>query len=199
MALHCSVCRLVLIDTARRYQHRSHHGQIAVCRRYHVGHDIAVIIFARPDKSALRANHARNSIINQRIEVFDAQLLKLLFVLCVIYFLKNILERMVIFLGNRIFGRKPQILLGVNGIAETCSCKARDGLFGIMNALNDSGALKIMNQLSRLCSVLRCKYQLCLSFSRNLDLCILVYITVGMTCDRDGLGPVFHIWYNPLD
>ena len=49
--------------------------------------------------------------------------------------LENVLEIMVIFLGNRIFGREPQILFRIQRIVKAGLCEAGNGLVRVMNAL----------------------------------------------------------------
>ena len=59
-----------------------------------------------------------------------------------------------------------------------------------MDSLDNTASCKLMDQFSCLCSVLCCKHQFCFSRSRHLDFCILIDITIGMTCQCDRLLPV---------
>ena len=108
MALYCSVSRFVFVNAVRRYQNGRHHGKVSVGGGYHVRHYVAVIVLAGPYKAALGADNAGNRIINQGIEILNAQLLKSALIFRVKDFLKNILEGMVVFFGNGVFGGKPQ-------------------------------------------------------------------------------------------
>ena len=145
MTLYGSVSSLVLIDTAGRYQNGGHHGQIAVSGSYHIGHYITIIILTCPDESALRTDDTSYGIIDQSVEIFDAQFFKFCLVLVIINLLENILEGMIVFFGNGVLGGEPQILLRIYRIAEACSCKALDGFIGIVNTLNDTGSVEIVN------------------------------------------------------
>ena len=98
MTLYSSMSSLVLINAAGRYQYRSHHGQIAVSGSYHIGHYITIIILAGPDESALRTDDTGYGIIDQSVEIFDAQFLKFSLILVIIDLLENILEGMIVFL-----------------------------------------------------------------------------------------------------
>ena len=199
MALHRAVRRLILIHAARWDEHRGHHGQIAVRGRHHIWHHIAVIVLARPYKTALGTDHARDRVVDQRVEILDSQLLELRFVLGIVNLLENVLECMVILLGDRVLRREPQILFRVDRIAKARPRKAGDRILCVVDALYDAGAGKIVNQLPRLRAVLRGKDQLRLSPPRDLDLRVLVHIAVRMAGDRDRLRPVLHIRDNPLD
>ena len=149
---------LILIHTGRRYQYGGHHCQRAACRGYHVTHNIAIIVLAGPDKSALCLHNTGNRIINQCIEILDACCLKFLLVFLIIDILKNIFEIMVIDLRDRILCSKPQILLCIQCIVKTCLCKARDGLVCIVDTLNDTGTIKLLNRLTDLFAVCTGKY-----------------------------------------
>ena len=81
---------------------------------------------------------------------------------------------MIIFFGNRILGRKPQILLCINGILKACFGKTLNGLFRVMDSLNDSGALKLMNDFSCHTSVYRRKDKLGFSGSGNLNFRVFI-------------------------
>ena len=57
---------------------------------------------------------------------------------------------MIVFFGNGVLGGEPQILLRIYRIAEACSCKALDGFIGIVNTLNDTCSVEIMDQFTGL-------------------------------------------------
>ncbi len=106
---------------------------------------------------------------------------------------------MVVLLGNRILCRKPQILFCVQGILETCMCKAADWLVRIVNPLNDSRIRKVVNQLPCLCPIRCRKHQLCLSRTRNLYLGILIDIPIRMSRKRNRFFPVPYTRFDALD
>lgn len=58
-----------------------HHAQASEPLREDIGLDIAIVVFARPDKSAGRFDGLCNHIIDQTVLVVDASLLKGCFVL----------------------------------------------------------------------------------------------------------------------
>lgn len=95
-------------NTMRGYKYGSHHGKRAERRRNHVAHHIPVIVLACPDISAFRLHNAGNRIVDQGIEINDACRFELLIIFRIIDFLENVLERMVILLGDCVFCRKPQ-------------------------------------------------------------------------------------------
>ena len=185
--------RLIFIDAAGGHQHGGHHGQIAVSRSHHIRHHVPVIVLAGPDESALGTNHPGHRIVNQGIEIFNAQLLKLLPEFSVIDFLEDILERMIIFLGYGILGGEPQILPGVYGISEAGSGKAADGLLRVVDALQNPGSLELVNQFPCLGAVLGSEHQFRPAGPGHFDFCILIDVPIGMSGNRDGLRPVLHI------
>ena len=199
MALHRAVGSLVLVDAGGRHQHGGHHGQVAVGRGHHVGHDIPVIILAGPDEASLGADYPGHRIVYQGIEILDAQRLELLLVLRLKNLLKDILERMIIFLGNGVLSGEPQILLCVYCIGEASPGKAFDGLLRIVDALEDARSGELMNQLPDLDPVRPGEHQLSLARPGHLDLRILVHIAVCMAGDGDRLGPVLHIGHDAVD
>ena len=97
MALYGSMCSLILIISLWRDKHGSHHCKGTKCTRYHIAHDIPVIVFTSPDIAALRFHDTCNRIIDQCIEIGDSSLFKFFFVFRIKNFLKNVFERMVIF------------------------------------------------------------------------------------------------------
>ena len=84
-----------------------HHGQGAEGGGDHIAHDVAIVIFARPDKASLGADDAGNGIVNEGIKVGDAGFFKVLFVVVVINFLENQFEGLVVLFGDGIFGGEP--------------------------------------------------------------------------------------------
>ena len=123
-------------------QHGRHHSKTAESGRHHVAHDVPVIILARPDISAFRTDHARNSVVDQGIEILDPERFKFFFIFRIINFLENILEGMVVNLRDRIFSRKPEYLLGIS-IVKAAARKAADRFIGVVHALRNAAALII--------------------------------------------------------
>ena len=106
-------------------------------------------------------------------------------------------ESGVIFLGNRIFCGKPQILPGIKGVSETAAGEAFNGMVQIMPALQNAGTVKFMNQLPDLRPVFRGKYEFRLSLSWYNDLSVSVDIPVRVTGDGNRFLPGAYIWLNP--
>ena len=92
-----SVRSLVFKLAVRRNEYGGHHRQAAKRRGYHIAHNVAVIVFARPYKAALRAYHAGDGIVDKRVKILYPKLLKALFIFLV-YPCKYFLERSVIYL-----------------------------------------------------------------------------------------------------
>ena len=61
---------------------------------------------------------------------------------------------MIIFLGNRIFGGKPQILPLGNRVGKAASGKAFDGALQIVHALYHAALFEVMDSLAQLGSIL---------------------------------------------
>ena len=99
--------RFILIDTAWGYEHGCHHGERTERRRHHIAHHIPVVVLTRPDKATLCLHDTCHRIIDQSIEIFNACRIKSLLIFGIIDLLEDILEIMVIFLGDRILRRKP--------------------------------------------------------------------------------------------
>ena len=196
MALYRSVSRFIFKVSVRRYQYRSHHGKRTKGRGYHIAHYVAVIILAGPDKSALCFHDSGYGIVDQSIEICDPCGLKFFFVLFVINFLENIFKGVVILFGDSILGGKPQILFCIQSVRETASGKAFNGRIQVMHTLSHSRSLEFMYQLSGFCSVLGGVDQFYFSRSRNDHFCIFIYVSIGMSCQSNGLLPVFYTGFN---
>ena len=105
---------------------------------------------------------------------------------------------MVIFFGDGIFCRKPQILLRIQRIIKTASGKAFNGLADIVHPLGYPRACELMYQFSGLGSILCRIDKFYLSCAGNLHLCILVYISIRMSRNRNRFLPVLHARLNPF-
>ena len=99
--------------------------------------------------------------------------------------------------ARRLLG--PDILFSVHCITKACACKTGNGFFCIVNSLNDSRTIKVVNYFFCLCSILSGKYKFCCSFTRNFDFCIFINITIRMTCNRNRLCPIFYIRNDSLN
>ncbi len=188
---HGAVGGLVLIVAVRGDEDRGHHGERTEGGGHHVGHDVAVVILACPDEAALTSDDAGYGVVNEGVEVADAQLLEFLFVALLIDLLEDQLKGLVILLGDGVLGGEPQLLLGINGELEAGMGKGADGGILVVGTLQDAGTFEIINGLTEaLVAVLVGEHQLCLAFGGDTVLGAFVDVTVGVTGDGDGLLPV---------
>ena len=115
---------LILIFAVGAHQHRGHHGQGAEGGGNHVAHHVAVVVLAGPDEAALGADHPRHRVVDERIKVLDAQGVEGGLILGVEDGLEDVLEGVVVLLGDGVLGGEPQVLFGVNEIGRA-SCRER--------------------------------------------------------------------------
>ena len=189
VARDCTVRGFVLKLAVRRNEHGGHHCQGAERRRHHVGHHVAIVVLARPDKPALAAHDARHGIINQRIEIGNARLLKLFLILRIENFLENVLEAVIVGLADGILRGEPQILLDRQRVLEAGMGKGRNRRIQIMNALHDARPLEIENRLANLLPIRTREHQLRLARAGDADFRIAVDVAIGMTGDGNRLLP----------
>ena len=78
MTLYGSVCGFVFVYAVRGNQYGSHHGEGTERGRNHIGHYIAVVVLACPDKAALCLHDTGYDIIDQAVEIRQACFLKFL-------------------------------------------------------------------------------------------------------------------------
>ena len=65
-----------------------------------------------------------------------------------------------------------------------------------MHSLCNTRSCIVVYQFSGLCAVFCRVYQFYFSRSRNLHLCIFIYISICMSCNSDWFFPVFYTWLN---
>ena len=99
---------------------------------------------------------------------------------------------MIVFLGNCILGGKPQIFFLIECVIEAASGKAFNRLVHIMDSLDNSRCLELMDSFFDNFSVCAGKYKLGLSGTRNLNLDILIYVAICMSCYCNRLMPVLY-------
>lgn len=99
-----------------------------------------------------------NGVVNKGIEVFNACGLESLFIGRFVGLCKNILEPVVVFLGNRILCGKPQILLRLQCILKAALCKVFNGIIQVVLALDHARTLKGMDGKSLLRRAVRPAY-----------------------------------------
>ena len=189
MTGHGAVRRLVFVIALGGDEHAGHHRQRTEGRGDHVAHHVAVVVLARPDEAALGADDARNRIVDERVEVFDARRLELFFIFGGEKIGKDVLEVVVVDLGDGVLGGEPQILTGVQRVFKAAARKGLDGFVQIVLPLNDARALEIVNQRARLGAVGGGVDQLRLAGAGDLHLRVLVYVAVGVARDGDGRLP----------
>ena len=192
VTLHRAVSRLVLVDARRAHEHRGHHGQRPEGARHHVAHHVAVVVLAGPDEAALGLHDPGHGVVDERVEVLDAGLLEAGRVLIVVDLLEDVLEAVVVLLGDGVLGGEPQVLLGVQGELEAAHGETRDGGVQVVHALGHAGAVVLVHQLADLRAVVAGVHKLHLAGAGHADLGVLVHIAVGMAGDGDGARPVAH-------
>ena len=184
------MCRLILIDAVGRHQHAGHHRQRAERGRDHIAHNVAIVVLTCPDVTAVGAYHTRDSVIDQGIEVFDTCFLELLLILVLKYFRENILEGVVVFLGDSVLGCEPYILLLIERIVEARSREGSNGIVKVVHTLDDTVAVvKAVDQLTAFVAVLIGHTKLRLGTLFDDHFGVLVHVAVCVTGDADGLSP----------
>ena len=194
-----AVRRLILVYAVRGDENARHQAKAAESGSDHVAHHVAVIIFACPNEASLGTDHTGHSVIDQRIEVFNACGVEFLLILRVEDLLENILEAVIVFLGNGVLGGKPQILLGVERVIEARSRKAANAVVKIMLSLYDAGPLELMDQFARLGAVGSGHNKLRTAACGYNAFRIAVNVAVGVTGNGDRFLPAGQEGDNPVD
>ena len=187
-----AVRRLVLVLAVGGHQHAGHHRQRTERRRDHIAHHVAVVVLASPDKAALRADHTRHRIVDEGVEIFQTRRLKLRLELVFVNLGKDVLKAMIVGLGNGVLGGEPQILLGIQRIAEAGAGKAADGRVGVVHTHHNAFAAKVVDIGTGDGAVRSGDDQLRLAAGRSAQLGVLINIAVGVTRQGDRLFPGGH-------
>ena len=141
VTLNGSVSSLILIYSVGRYENGGHHCKASVSGSNHVGHNVAVVVLASPDVSAVGTDDSCYSVVDKGVEIFDACGFKLLLVVLLVDLSEDILETVVILLGNGVLGSEPYVLLGIESEVEAASCKALNGLVLVVKSLDNACAV----------------------------------------------------------
>ena len=195
---HGAVSGLILRRAVRRDKHGRHHGKAAEGRGDHVAHDVAVIVLAGPDEAALAADDAGNGVVDEGVEVGNAELLELRAVVLELL-LKDLLELAVIDLGDGVLRGEPQILLRINGILEAGARKRADALFLVVGGLPDGGAVDLLHEKLLLLAALADERQRGGAGLGRVEVDRLIHVAIGMTGDGDGLFPVLYDGMDGVD
>ena len=188
---HGAMGGLILRGAVRRHQHGGHHGQAPEGGGHHVAHDVAVVVLAGPNKPALGADDPSYGVVNEGIEIGDAQLLKVGLVALELL-LKHLLELAVIDLGDGVLGGEPQVLLGVNGVLEAGPGKGADAAFLVVLALPHGGPVHLLHGNGLLRAALALKGHGTHAGLGGVQVHALIHVAVGMPGDGNGLFPVLH-------
>jgi hypothetical protein len=106
----------------------------------------------------------------------------------------------VILLGDSVLAGEPEILLSLDSILEARVCEGLDRGILVVDALEDTRALEVINCLvEQLLAVLVSEYELACTLLRNSVLCSLVEVAVSVTCNCDRLCPVLDYWLDAVD
>ena len=180
--LHCAVRGLVFKPAVGWNQHGCHHGQRAARWSDHIRHNVAVVIFQRPEHAAFAFHNSRHGIVDQGKEVFDASFFKFFFPVLFEFLIEDFAETGVVYFGNGVFGGEPQIDFFTQSISETSAGKAQYGLFQIIINLRDSLAREIKyRHTNGFTPILRSKDQFEFPGGRNGEFRIAVNIAVSVT------------------
>ena len=189
MAGHGAVGGLELVLAVRADEDAGHHGEGAEGRGDHVAHHVAIVVLAGPDEAALAADDAGHDVVDEAVEVFDAGGLELGLVLGVIHLLEDVLEGVVVFLGDGVLGAEPEVLLFIQCVVEAAAGKAADGSVLVVGALEHAAALEVVDRGGLLGAVRAGEAQLRLAGAGDAELGGLVHVAVGVAGNGDGLFP----------
>ena len=190
---------LVLIVAVRADQNTGHHGQRAKGGGDHITHHVAVVVLAGPDKAALAADDTGHDVIDQAVEIGDACGLELFPVLGIIHLLEDVLEGVVILLGNGVLGTEPEILFAFQCVVEAAAGKAVDGGILVVLPLQDTGTLKVVDRGGLPGAVVAGVDQLRPAGAGDAELGALVHVAVGVAGNGDGLCPVLDHRFDAVD
>ena len=96
---------------------------------------------------------------------------------------------MVIDLGHRVFGGKPQVFLLFQGIVEAGPGKIADGPVRVVDPLDDPGILEVHNGPADHLPVRSGDHQFRLGRALHPDFRVLVNVPVGVPGNGNGLFP----------
>ena len=135
-------------------------------------------------------HQARHRAVDEHVLIADARRFKAGLVFLLIQLSKNVLEAVVVLLGDRVLGGEPQILLQVQRILEAGMSKGADGSILVIGPLQYAGALEIVNGLAEgFPPALIGEHQLRFSLPRHTVLSGFVDVAVGMAGNGDGRFP----------
>ena len=186
-----AVCGLKLIFAVRRHKHGSHHGERAERRGNHVAHHIAVIVFAGPDKSAGGAHHACHGVIDQRVEIAQAESLEIR-AAGFEFLLKDSAEVPVIGFADGVLGGKPEILPAVHCIAEARFGKAADAVIQVELPQPNGGAVYFLDREQLFLTACTAEKQRAFAGLLRGELCCFIDIPESVAGYGDGLLPAPH-------
>ena len=200
MTLYRTVRRFIFVNAGGGDQYAGHHRQRTEGGSDHIAHHVAVIVFARPDVTAVGTHYARDGVVDQGVEVGDARSLELFLIFVLEYFRENILEGVVVLFADRILGREPYVFLLIERVIEAGSCKGCDRIVEVVNPLDDTVAVvKGVDQLTALVTVCVGDAQLSLGAFFHDHFGVLIDVAVGVTRDADGLCPGGNVGSDALD
>ena len=189
MSCNRTVSGFVLVVSVGGNKNARHHSKTAVGRCNHIGHNVAVVVFASPNKSAFGPYYSCNCVVDKSVFVRNTGVFKLLFVFVLINFCKDIFESMVVRLGNRILRGKPNVHLCGKGVVKACSCKRGNRLIRVMHTHYYAvRVFKIKNGQSFFFAVAG-NYDFGNLSLFNLTLYRLVNIAICVSCNNDRLFP----------
>ena len=185
-----AVCRFVFEVPVRGDKNAGHHRKTAGGGGNQVAHDVSVVVFARPDDAAFRADDLCRNIVNECIAVVESSLVKA----CLEFFVEDLLEQelegLVVVFGNGILAGEPDVLLNIQCVGKAAAGKRQDGVVAVVHCLQNAGSLEIVDRLAGgLVPSLVGEDQLRLAGTGDAVLDCLVNVAVGVACDGDRLFP----------
>ena len=187
MARDGAVRRFELVRSRRRNEHRSHHGERTERRRHHIAHDVAVIVLERPDEAALGAHDASDRVVDEGVEILYPRRFELLFVLRLVDLRENVLEGVVVDLGNGVLGGEPQVRLGVERVIEATAREALYARLRVVDRLQDALLAAEVEHGEGVAVAAQLRLA-----ALRLHLHALVYVAVRVTGNDDRLLPAGH-------
>ena len=182
---------LVLCGSIWRNQDRRHHSQAAESSGDHVAHHVSVIVLTGPDEAALTPNDPGYGVVNEGVEIGEAQLPEPLLVICLKLLLEHPLEHPIVDLGDGILGGKPQILLCINGVLEAGLGKGADALLLIVSPLPNRRSVHLLHREGLLLAALSAECHGAGARLCGIQIHTLIHVAIGMTGNGDGLLPIF--------
>jgi len=183
----------------RADEDRGHETEGTVTLSDAVGLDITIVVLASPDEAAVALDHVGDHVVDETVLVDDAGGLVLVLELLVVDLLEDVLEAAVVDLEDGVLGGEEEVALLGETHKKGAAGKVRDGGISVEHGKSNTRALEVVHgHADDLTTLLGSVDKLDLASLRNTHLSGLVLVSVRMTADGDGLGPLGHKTRNIL-